>query len=113
MFVRISWLKKGQLSFGEGRYPFSVHKLCIPADMVHMQMRHLNVNFTDLFGEEKRSIVVRKNERKPLVHSEGSRITWYALSQGSSNRMGPIWGVLEEGDSIYYDAKIPHRRLFN
>ncbi|MFB4325919.1 Transcriptional regulator, contains XRE-family HTH domain [Paenibacillus sp. cl141a] len=106
----------------------------------------LNVNFTDLFGEEKRSIIVRKNERKPLVHSEGSRITWYALSQGSSNRMGPIWGVLEEGaaygdigvghsdgeeflfvhsgrlefmlgnerytleegDSIYYDARIPH-----
>ncbi|WP_256992277.1 helix-turn-helix domain-containing protein [Paenibacillus sp. XY044] len=34
----------------------------------------LGVNFTDLFGEEKRSIVIRKNERKPLVHSEGSRI---------------------------------------
>ncbi|MCP3774663.1 XRE family transcriptional regulator [Paenibacillus sp. MZ04-78.2] len=106
----------------------------------------LNVNFTDLFGEEKRSIVVRNNERKPLVYSESSRITWYALSQGSNNKMGPIWGVLEEGatsgdisvghsegeeflfihsgclefvlgneryilnegDSIYYDARVPH-----
>ncbi|MCM2996101.1 helix-turn-helix domain-containing protein [Paenibacillus cellulositrophicus] len=106
----------------------------------------LGVNFTDLFGEEKRSIVIRKNERKPLVHSEGSRITWYALSHGSGNKMGPIWGVLEkgatsgdvgvghpegeeflfihtgrlefilgnerftleEGDSIYYDARTPH-----
>lgn len=106
----------------------------------------LNVNFTDLFGDEERSIVIRKNERKALIHSEGSRITWYALSHGSKNKMGPIWGVLEEGatsgdigvghsegeefllvisgklefilgndryvldegDSIYYDAKIPH-----
>ncbi|PZD97118.1 XRE family transcriptional regulator [Paenibacillus sambharensis] len=106
----------------------------------------LNVNFTDLFGEEKQSIVIRKHERKPLVHSEGSRITWYALSQGSANKMGAIWGVLEEGatsgevgvghsegeefllvhsgrlefllgndrytleegDSIYYDARTPH-----
>jgi transcriptional regulator with XRE-family HTH domain len=106
----------------------------------------LKVNFSELFGEEKRTTVVRKNERKPLLHSEGSRITWYALSQGSSNKMGPIWGVLEEGatsgdisvghsegeefllvhsgclefvlgnerytleegDSIYYDARIPH-----
>ncbi|OPG99158.1 XRE family transcriptional regulator [Chryseobacterium mucoviscidosis] len=68
----------------------------------------LNVNFTDLFGEKEQSIVVRKNERKPLVHSEGSRITWYSLSEGSRNKMGPIWGVLEEGDSIYYDARTPH-----
>ncbi|MFS0868874.1 helix-turn-helix domain-containing protein [Paenibacillus xylanilyticus] len=106
----------------------------------------LNVNFTDLFGEKEQSIVVRKNERKPLVHSEGSRITWYSLSEGSKNKMGPIWGVLEEGatsgdvgvghsegeeflyvhsgclefmlgndrytleegDSIYFDAKTPH-----
>ncbi|MFF2911553.1 helix-turn-helix domain-containing protein [Paenibacillus sp. NPDC057934] len=106
----------------------------------------LNVNFTDLFGEKEQSIVVKKNERKPLVHSEGSRITWFSLSQGSRNKMGPILGVLEEGansgdigvghsegeeflyvqsgclefmlgndrysleegDSIYYDARIPH-----
>lgn len=106
----------------------------------------LNVNFVDLFGEKERSIVVRKNERKPLVHSEGSRITWYSLSHGSRNKMGPILGVLEdgatsgdisvghsegeeflyvqsgrlefmlgndrytleEGDSIYYDARTPH-----
>jgi transcriptional regulator with XRE-family HTH domain len=106
----------------------------------------LNVNFTDLFGDEERRILIRKHERKPLVHSEGSRITWYALSQGSNNKMGPIWGVLEEtassgvvgvghnegeeflivisgrleftlgnerfileqGDCLYYDAKIPH-----
>jgi transcriptional regulator with XRE-family HTH domain len=106
----------------------------------------LNVNFTDLFGEKEQGIVVRKNERKPLVHSEGSRITWYSLSEGSRNKMGPIWGVLEEGatsgdvgvghsegeeflyvqsgclefmlgndrytleegDSIYFDARTPH-----
>lgn len=56
----------------------------------------LNVNFTDLFGEKEQSIVVRKNERKPLVHSEGSRITWYSLSEGSKNKMGPIWGCLKK-----------------
>ncbi|NQX66386.1 helix-turn-helix transcriptional regulator [Paenibacillus alba] len=107
----------------------------------------LNVNFTDLFGNKEQSIVVRRNERKTLVHSEGSRITWYSLSEGSRNKMGAILGVLEEGatsgdvgvghsegeeflhvqsgciefmlgndryileegDSIYYDARTPHR----
>ncbi|WP_135554341.1 helix-turn-helix domain-containing protein [Paenibacillus cymbidii] len=59
----------------------------------------LKVNFTDLFGEEEKRVVVRRNERKALVHSEGSRLTWYALSQGSGHRMGPIWGVLEESAS--------------
>lgn len=106
----------------------------------------LNVNFTDLFGEKEHSVVVRKNERKPLVHSEGSRITWFSLSEGSKNKMGPLMGVLEEGatsgdigvghsegeeflyvqsgglefvlgndrytleegDSIYFDARTPH-----
>ena len=48
-------------------------------------------------GNDERSLVIRKNERKPLVQSEGSRITWYALSQGNSNKMGPLYGVLEEG----------------
>jgi transcriptional regulator with XRE-family HTH domain len=107
----------------------------------------LQINFRDLLANDERSLVIRKNERKPLVQSEGSRITWYALSQGNSNKMGPLWGVLEEGgasgeisvghsegeeftfvvsgkleiivgndryvleegDSIYYDATIPHR----
>lgn len=106
----------------------------------------LKVNFTNLFGEEDRRAVVRKNERKQLVRSEGSRLVWYALSSGSNNKMGPVWGVLEEGasagaigvghsegeefltiisgklefilgnerfvleqgDSIYYDATLPH-----
>lgn len=105
----------------------------------------LDVTFVDLLIDERRSIV-RKNERQLLVHSEGSRISWYALSNGMEKRMGPIWGVLEEGatsgatsvghsegeeflmvlngslefnlgnerftleegDSIYYDATIPH-----
>lgn len=107
----------------------------------------LQINFRDLLADDERSLVIRKNERKPLVQSEGSRISWYALSQGNSNKMGPLWGVLEEGgssgeigvghsegeeftfvvsgkleiyigtdryvleegDSIYYDATIPHR----
>jgi transcriptional regulator with XRE-family HTH domain len=107
----------------------------------------LQINFRDLLADDERSLVIRKNERKPLVQSEGSRITWYALSQGNSNKMGPLLGeleeggssgeisvghsegeeftfvvsgrleiivgndryVLEEGDSIYYDATIPHR----
>lgn len=107
----------------------------------------LQINFRDLLADDERSLVVRKDERKPLVQSEGSRISWYALSQGNSNKMGPLWGVLEEGgvsgeigvghsegeeftfvvsgrleiivgndryileegDSIYYDATIPHR----
>lgn len=106
----------------------------------------LEVNFTNLFGEEERRVVVRKHERRQLVHSEGSRLTWYALSSGSKNKMGPVWGVLEEGasagavgvghsegeefltiisgrlefilgnerfileqgDSVYYDATLPH-----
>ncbi|AOZ92953.1 helix-turn-helix domain-containing protein [Paenibacillus crassostreae] len=107
----------------------------------------LQINFRDLLADDERSLVIRKNERKPLVQSEGSRISWYALSQGNGNKMGPLWGVLEEGgssgeigvghsegeeftlvvsgkleivvgndryvleegDSIYYDATIPHR----
>src|SRR5690606_35097562 len=108
----------------------------------------LRINFRDLLANDERSLVVRKHERKPLVQSEGSRVSWYALSQGNSNKMGPLWGVLEEGgssgdisvahrdggeeftivvsgrleivvgndryileegDSIYYDATIPHR----
>lgn len=107
----------------------------------------LQINFRDLLADDERSLVIRKNERKPLVQSEGSRISWYALSQGNSNKLSPLWGVLEEGgssgeigvghsegeeftfvvsgkleiyigtdryvleegDSIYYDATIPHR----
>lgn len=105
----------------------------------------LNVSFTDLLIVERRTLV-RKNERRLLVHSEGSRISWYALSSGIEKKMGPILGVLdegansgatsvghiegeefvtllsgrlefklgterfilEEGDSLYYDATIPH-----
>lgn len=107
----------------------------------------LQINFRDLLADDEQSLIIRKNERKPLIQSEGSRISWYALSQGNSKKMGPLWGVLEEGgssgeigvghsegeeftfvvsgkleiyigtdryvlekgDSIYYDATIPHR----